>query len=282
VPTDKPSRADEQLVSRLQDAGVEDMSWTRLKRWRKAGLVPDPEQYRILGERGSSSAYPEEAFEQALLVAQLLERHRDFDKVAFLLFLAGHTVEVEALRRAVLNFLDVVEREIMRDADGASDPDEIAARTARAVVGERLRTSEQRAYKQGMLEAAGGERQLARFYATMIRPLIGAPLSAGGLFAAYKSIGQDFRSLLGADPAQFASIEQQIDSNDHELEAEGGILKLIRDNIGHVELQHFVNSREFCRDAAIWVLSLGISLETPHRYYSDCVTTLATRELPST
>jgi len=280
MPTDRPSRADEELVSRLQDAGVKDMTWMRLKRWRKAGLVPDPEQQRVPGQRGSTSVYPEEAFEQALLVAQLLERHRDLDKVGFLLYLGGYPVDVDALRRIFLGGLDSISREITRAADGATDPDEIAARMAHTIVGERARTADQRAFKDQMLQSAGDQRQLTRFYASLIRPAIGAPLSSGGLFAAYKIIGQDFRTMLGLDPAEFAKVEQRIDSNDRELNAEGGILELLRRAIPNFELENFVNFREFLRAATTWTAGLGVSMDSPHPYFSNCLAALAYRELP--
>lgn len=282
MPTDRPSRADKQLVNRLQEAGLTDMTWMRLKRWRKAGLVPDPEQQRIPGQRGSTSVYPEQAFEQALVVARLVKRHRDLDKVGFLLFLGGYAVEVEALRRIFLEGIDFIGQEIVRATEGATDTDEIATRLAQDIVNHRVRTADERAFKKQLLQSAGDERQLTRFYASLIRPAVGAPLSSGGLFAAYKIIGQDFRAMLGLDPAEFAKVEQRIDQNDRQLSAEGGILEVLRKNVGSFELENFVNLREFLREATIWTVGLGVSINSPNLFFADCLAALAYRELPVT
>jgi hypothetical protein len=281
MPSDRPSRADEELVERLENAEIEGMTWTRLKRWRKAGLLPHPAQFRVPGQRGSTSSYPEGTFKQALAVDKVLKRHRNIDKAAILLFLADYEIDVTALRRAILNALDWLDDEIGSAAAGSSDPNEVAHRVGQAIVAERPRTKEARALRRSQLKAAGDEQRLASVYAALIRPYIGTPLAAGGLLGAFKKIGPDLRAVLDLDPDTFSPLELRLDANDMELNEAGGIGTLLRANVNRFELANFEALRSLCRDAMTWTLSLGFRLDAPNQFMSDLTAALY-REPPNT
>jgi hypothetical protein len=268
VPTDVASRADLQLIKRLQRAGIEDMTLARLQRWQKNGLMPGAEQKRVPGKRGSTSIYPRIAFQQARSLDAILDRHRSFDKAAILLFLHGYTVDPDAVKRALEAGLVHLDAKIDRYKGGATDPDTVAEMVARRSLAEPLRTKQERAYRRKLLADAGGVEALVRSQASMLRLYLG-DATATGLLAAFTRIGFDVRSKAGLDDADYQHMTENIDRIISQLNNAGGLGTLLRTILPNVDGDGLRRSREFIRDGTRWAAGLGVSFDASSPFLAD-------------
>jgi hypothetical protein len=268
VPTDVASRADLQLIKRLQRAGVEDMTLARLQRWQKNGLLPSAEQKRVPGRRGSSSVYPPIAFQQARALDAILERHRNFDKAAILLFLHGYDVDPKTVKKAISAGLDHVDKKIDSYRGAASDPDAVAELVARRSLAEPLRTKEERAHRRKLVADAGGEQALVRSHASMLRLYLGGA-TATGFLTAFTRLGFDLRSKAGLDELAYDKATKNIGGMINELNQAGGLGALLRGALPTMDGENLSHLRDFIRDANRWVAGLGVNFDAPSPFLAD-------------
>lgn len=102
-------------------ASVGGMTDSRLKRLRRAGLLPAPTQRHQVGQVGSASLYPAWTVEQLQGIARLrAEGARAFTSLRFLAWETGLWVKLEFLRR---DFADEARRSIKGLIPRPGDPD---------------------------------------------------------------------------------------------------------------------------------------------------------------
>lgn len=247
MPTDKPSTADLDLVARLRAAGVANMTWRKLKRWRKEGLVPDPVQVHAPGVRGSSSSYADDTFEQALTLARILTRHRSFAKAALLLFARGYAVEARAIQAGLVSGLDWFDAEIARHAPGV-DTAEVPQAVAHAIVARAAPQSRKSGFLRGLLTPSTREH-LENAFAYLIGVYLGtSQTAAGGLLAAQRQLGQDLRASEDLDEARFALVMNRIDERLREARDAGGLGAQLRSIASEIHEVDTVALRERVRD----------------------------------
>ncbi len=277
MPSDVPSKADRALVQHLREAGVEDMSDWRLLRWRRAGLIPSPSQAHVPGQRGSTSEYPEGAFEQALFLVEILKRHRSLDKAALLLFLHGYEIGPNPVRKAILSGLDYVDRMIARKFPELTEPREIAEVAALMSVTESLRTPEESARRSAQAQKAGGSIELADVRSVIFRVYLGERLDVNTVLSAFAKLGfsiGDFfparifgpmsglawRMFLAPLAPAFARVADA-----------GGIPSLVREQLAQCTRDQLVSLREDIRPACILIDLVGLPIPyiPPDKYFAD-------------
>lgn len=262
----RPSKADQALIDALEEAGFSGYSGRTIESWREEGVLPKTEQRWLGRPHGSTSVYSPEAIRQGLALAGLLKRHRSFDKAATLLWLHGYDVEPERIRGALLAGLDHLGEQI--DTHATGDPDATADAMAEAILSGRLRSKEERAWRRQQIRQAGGREQLKKTYAGLARPMIGGA-NLGGFLAAYKTIGQDFRQMLGLDEQAFRGFEARMDANFADLNAAGGMRRFLQDEIPGIPPEGLDRLRGFLRETRIWMAGLGISWSPPGLFLAD-------------
>jgi hypothetical protein len=260
------SRADQELLDALGMAGFPDYSARTLENWRAEQVLPTTDREFLGRPGGSTSHYPPGAKEQAVALALILKRHRDYDKAAVLLWLHGYAVGPERVRAALLVGLDYIDAKI--NEHSAADPEQRAQAIAEAILSERLRTKEGRAWRREMIRQAGGRERLKQTYARLARPLIGGA-NLGGLLAAFGGIGHDFRQLLNLDEHATAAFERQMDLNFAEVNSAGGATQLLRKGFTEAPPEGLDAFRGLVREALSWMLSLGLTFSPPPGYYAD-------------
>jgi hypothetical protein len=98
----------------------------QLKRWRGAGLIPRPRVVHMRGVRGSRAFYPAWAVEQLIAVARLHRAVHGLDELVIALWWEGHWVQTEALRRALIEPLELLSDDVRVARGGEQDPYEAA------------------------------------------------------------------------------------------------------------------------------------------------------------
>jgi hypothetical protein len=123
-----PAMPLDELLRTVEAKGFR-VSRDQLDRWRKKGLVPTPELHSLGRGRGRIALYPASTVTQLLVIAQLLERSRDFDVARWQLFLGGFSVGMPKLRAQLEAVLaeSMQKREDVR-AGTLGDDDEVARR----------------------------------------------------------------------------------------------------------------------------------------------------------
>jgi hypothetical protein len=240
--------------------------------------MPSADQSRVRGRRGSTSVYPRGAFEQARTLASTLERHRNFDKTAILLFFNGYTVEAKALRQAFAAGLDYFDEKIDRYKGDATDLDTIATRVATAMVDEPLRTKEERAYRKKQIADAGGRDKLISAHASLVRIYLGGA-SLGGFLSGMGRFGFD-QGQIGLDGENTSRFRDNVEQQIQELNRSGGLGRLFRSALPTIDLEGFQRLREFIRGATRWTAGLGVSFDAPSPFLADVQNALLRPDIP--
>ena len=100
--------ADKELlkeVGKLMTPGERPPSITQLERWRQGGYVPSTERHGLGRGRGTKSWYPAGTAVQvvALMREQDVRPRPRLEKAVLPLFLAGHRIRLDTLRRALID-----------------------------------------------------------------------------------------------------------------------------------------------------------------------------------
>jgi hypothetical protein len=254
------------------------MTVTRLQRWQKNGVMPSADQSRVPGRRGSTSVYPRGAFTQARTLASTLDRHRNFDKAAILLFFNGYPVETKALRQALTAGLDHLDQKIDRYKGNAADPDTIATKVATAMVDEPLRTKAERAYRKKQIADAGGRDKLILAHASLLRIYLGGA-TLGGFLSGMGRFGFD-QGRIGLDDESTRRFKDNVEQQIHELNRSGGLGTLFRSALPTIDLEGFQRLREFMRGATRWMAGLGVSFDASSPFLAEVHHALLRPELP--
>lgn len=249
------------------------MTWWKLRRWRREGVLPPPRQARTPGARGSSSVYPIGTFEQALVVADMLRRHRSFPKVALLLFARGFPVERRAFQAVLVAGLDWVDAEISRYAGEAREED-LPLTTANAIVAESVRTARERSFRKALLSAASSEGRLQRALAELVGLYIGRSMESGDLLAAHAAMGQNVRASAGEDESQFALVMIRIDERLREAQATGGLRTLLRSAVLDPDFEASASLRDHAREFIAFSRRIGVPLVLPSAFLQELVEAL--------
>jgi len=80
---------EKQLLAAARRQGCK-VSPDQLKRWRRAELLPRPDQTHSVGQRGSEATYPPGTLTQLLTVCELRTRFKKLDRIRFELWWSGH------------------------------------------------------------------------------------------------------------------------------------------------------------------------------------------------
>ncbi|MEU0956128.1 hypothetical protein ABZ353_27895 [Streptomyces niveus] len=99
MPRTAPSRADQELMT-LAAASGHPVSAYQLERWRRRGLIPEPE-IRRLGRSGSETLYPAGTGDLVCALARHTKPGRTYDDLALLVFFDGGQVPELALKLAL-------------------------------------------------------------------------------------------------------------------------------------------------------------------------------------
>jgi hypothetical protein len=256
----RPSKADQQVLQALTDAGFPDYSSRTIESWREEGVLPTAPRQWLGQGKGSTSSYPPELLRQAVAIASFLKRYRSFDKTAALLWLHGYEVDAARIRASLLTGLDYFDRFLAEH--NRADPDATAKAIGKALVSGRVRTKAGRDWMREKIEEAGGRDQMEKAYAGLARMFIGE-VNLGGFLAAYKGIGQDFRQLTGLDEQAMTKFEQNMDSQFAEINAAGGITHLFRHAIPQAPPAGLEWLRNYLREVRQWLDTIGIQWSGP-------------------
>jgi hypothetical protein len=127
------SEADLLLIAELAAAGVGVSSY-QLERWRRAGLLAKPEREWLGRGKGSTSRYPDDALEIAMLLAKLGAQGRSRHLSALVLFRVGLPVKERSVRDALAWVLqDDLRRVRLREQRNEYYVADLAHRAANAV-----------------------------------------------------------------------------------------------------------------------------------------------------
>lgn len=153
-------------------------------------------------------------------------------------------------------------RKVAAVAGDEEDAGKVADAMAKAIVSERLRSKEEREFRKQQIREAGGRERLERAYAVLFRLYFGGA-SVGGFLAAYRTMGQDFRNVLGLDQPEFQRFELHLDEGMSELTREGGFDRILRTLIESAPPVGFVGLRGFMREVRAWGAGLGLTFSPP-------------------
>jgi hypothetical protein len=263
----RPSKADQQVLDALTDAGFPGYSSRTIESWREEGVLPTAPRQWLGKGKGSTSSYPPALLRQAVVIAGFLKRYRSFDKTAVLLWLHGYEVDTARIRQSLLAGLDHFDRFLAEHDQG--NPDATAKAIGKALVSGRVRSKAGRDWMREKIEEAGGRDQMEKAYAGLARMFIGEA-NLGGFLAAYRNIGQDFRQLTGLDEQAMTKFEQNMDSQFAEINAAGGITHLFGDAIPQATPAGLEWLRNYLRDVRQWLDTIGIQWSgPPGTYLSD-------------
>lgn len=123
----------------MADRGLE-FNDVKLKRLRRAGLMPSAVQEHAAGVVGSRSYYPDTVLDQLELIAQLERGERRYAQLRILLRWHGGWVEPDKLRESLVTVLSRISRQANKMVRGISDPTEQAHALAEAVAHGRPRS----------------------------------------------------------------------------------------------------------------------------------------------
>jgi hypothetical protein len=146
------------------------MSSEQLKRWRREGLLPRPEQIHVPGVRGSQSRYPAGTPSQLRTVLKFKQRYHRLDELRFWLWWEECWVEPTALRSTLAKLLG----EELTDFLGVGKSPRARARKAEAM-GEAVAASNGRSPLLRLLRQrlGGDDADLATLFTTFAQLSLG-------------------------------------------------------------------------------------------------------------
>jgi hypothetical protein len=114
------------IVRAFSEAGECAPSADRLKRWRRAGLIPRPVVEHPSGLRGSRALYPGWIVDQLRAVMRLHRSVHRLQDLIIAVWWEGHWVDPGALRSALVKPLEKMSRELRASHGETTDPYESA------------------------------------------------------------------------------------------------------------------------------------------------------------